>query len=152
MKINSLFQLASSLCTKRQRSWTLKEKEILPTLVNSNTGVKGSPGIWVRGCYEPWVELECICIPACRLVCFCRYNYSFSLPLFRGRTVICAYSIEDIDQAFSTSKLRGYSSPFIGTRPGMVRKTNEGFLSFCHKNSTEKKKRGDGMSQPLFQR
>ncbi|XP_034553421.1 semaphorin-7A [Notolabrus celidotus] len=37
----------------------------------------------------------------------------------RGKTVICAYSIEDIDQAFSTSKLKGYSSPFIGTRPGM---------------------------------
>lgn len=36
-----------------------------------------------------------------------------------GRNVICAYSIEDIDQAFSTSKLKGYSSPFIGTRPGM---------------------------------
>ncbi|XP_034030272.1 semaphorin-7A [Thalassophryne amazonica] len=36
-----------------------------------------------------------------------------------GRTVICAYSIEDIDQAFSTSKLKGYSSPFIGSRPGM---------------------------------
>lgn len=53
----------------------------------------------------------------------------FPLPLFRGRTVICAYSIEDIDQAFSTSKLKGYSSPFIGSRPGMVRK-NKVFLSF----------------------
>ncbi|XP_051262540.1 semaphorin-7A [Dicentrarchus labrax] len=41
-----------------------------------------------------------------------------------GRTVICAYSIEDIDQAFSTSKLKGYSSPLTG-RPGM-----------CVKNST----------------
>uniref|UniRef100_A0A3Q2YBR0 Si:ch211-113g11.6 n=1 Tax=Hippocampus comes TaxID=109280 RepID=A0A3Q2YBR0_HIPCM len=37
----------------------------------------------------------------------------------RGRTVICAYSIEDIDQAFSTSKLKGYSNSFIGNRPGM---------------------------------
>ncbi|XP_035601875.1 semaphorin-7A-like [Oncorhynchus keta] len=33
-------------------------------------------------------------------------------------TVICAYSIEDIDQAFATSKLKGYSSPLIGHRPG----------------------------------
>ncbi|XP_046887677.1 semaphorin-7A [Hypomesus transpacificus] len=33
-------------------------------------------------------------------------------------TVICAYSIEVIDQAFSTSKLKGYSSPLIGHRPG----------------------------------
>lgn len=41
-----------------------------------------------------------------------------------GRTVICAYSIEDIDQAFSTSKLKGYSSPFIGTRPGMCVRKN----------------------------
>ncbi|KAM9309301.1 semaphorin-7A [Pholidichthys leucotaenia] len=41
-----------------------------------------------------------------------------------GKTVICAYSIEDIDQAFSTSKLKGYSSSFIGSRPGMcVRKS-----------------------------
>ncbi|XP_026172789.1 semaphorin-7A isoform X2 [Mastacembelus armatus] len=40
-----------------------------------------------------------------------------------GRTVICAYSIEDINRAFSTSKLKGYSSPFTGPRPGMcVRK------------------------------
>ncbi|XP_058502977.1 semaphorin-7A [Solea solea] len=43
-----------------------------------------------------------------------------------GRTVICAYSIQDIDQAFSTSKLKGYSSSFIGSRPGMC----------VHKNST----------------
>lgn len=43
------------------------------------------------------------------------------LPSSRGRKVICAYSIEDIDQAFSTSKLKGYSSPFIGSRPGTVR-------------------------------
>lgn len=43
--------------------------------------------------------------------------------------MICAYSIEDIDQAFTTSKLKGYSSPFIGSRPGMVRK-NKVFLSF----------------------
>ncbi|KAK5861723.1 hypothetical protein PBY51_017178 [Eleginops maclovinus] len=41
-----------------------------------------------------------------------------------GRTVICAYSIEDIDMAFSTSKLKGYSSPFIGTRPGMCVRRN----------------------------
>ncbi|XP_048117666.1 semaphorin-7A [Alosa alosa] len=33
-------------------------------------------------------------------------------------TVVCAYSIEDIDQAFSTSKLKGYNSPLIGQRPG----------------------------------
>uniref|UniRef100_A0A3B3ZKV3 Sema domain-containing protein n=1 Tax=Periophthalmus magnuspinnatus TaxID=409849 RepID=A0A3B3ZKV3_9GOBI len=40
-----------------------------------------------------------------------------------GKTVICAYSIEDIDRAFSTSKLKGYSSPLTGMRPGMcVRK------------------------------
>uniref|UniRef100_A0A8D3DTT0 Semaphorin-1A n=1 Tax=Scophthalmus maximus TaxID=52904 RepID=A0A8D3DTT0_SCOMX len=41
-----------------------------------------------------------------------------------GRTVICAYSIEDIDQAFSTSKLKGYSNPFIGSRPGMCVRKN----------------------------
>ncbi|XP_032373769.1 semaphorin-7A [Etheostoma spectabile] len=41
-----------------------------------------------------------------------------------GRTVICAYSIEDIDQAFSTSKLKGYSSPFVGSRPGMCVRKN----------------------------
>ncbi|XP_033496264.1 semaphorin-7A [Epinephelus fuscoguttatus] len=41
-----------------------------------------------------------------------------------GRTVICAYSIKDIDQAFSTSKLKGYSSPFIGSRPGMCVRKN----------------------------
>ncbi|KAF3839185.1 hypothetical protein F7725_017902 [Dissostichus mawsoni] len=41
-----------------------------------------------------------------------------------GRTVICAYSIEDIDVAFSTSKLKGYSSAFIGTRPGMCVRKN----------------------------
>ncbi|KAM6967645.1 semaphorin-7A [Aplochiton taeniatus] len=35
-----------------------------------------------------------------------------------GKTVICAYSIADIDLAFTTSKLRGYSSPLIGHRPG----------------------------------
>ncbi|KAM6909622.1 semaphorin-7A [Xenentodon cancila] len=36
-----------------------------------------------------------------------------------GRTVICAYSIEDIDQAFSNSKLKGYSSSPTGNRPGL---------------------------------
>ncbi|XP_016518876.1 semaphorin-7A-like [Poecilia formosa] len=36
-----------------------------------------------------------------------------------GRTVVCAYSIEDIDRAFSNSKLKGYSSSFSGSRPGM---------------------------------
>ncbi|XP_049585297.1 semaphorin-7A isoform X1 [Syngnathus scovelli] len=41
-----------------------------------------------------------------------------------GRTVICAYSIEDIDQAFSTSKLKGYSNSFIGNRPGMCIRNN----------------------------
>uniref|UniRef100_A0A3Q2YBR8 Si:ch211-113g11.6 n=1 Tax=Hippocampus comes TaxID=109280 RepID=A0A3Q2YBR8_HIPCM len=41
-----------------------------------------------------------------------------------GRTVICAYSIEDIDQAFSTSKLKGYSNSFIGNRPGMCGRKN----------------------------
>ncbi|KAJ7985557.1 hypothetical protein DPEC_G00353320 [Dallia pectoralis] len=33
-------------------------------------------------------------------------------------TVICAYSIEDIDHAFRTSKLKGYNSPLTGHRPG----------------------------------
>ncbi|KAJ8287997.1 hypothetical protein COCON_G00006560 [Conger conger] len=33
-------------------------------------------------------------------------------------TVVCAYSIEDIDQAFSTSKLKGYTTPLTGHRPG----------------------------------
>ncbi|XP_016131321.1 semaphorin-7A-like [Sinocyclocheilus grahami] len=33
-------------------------------------------------------------------------------------TVVCAYSIEDIDQAFSTSKLKGYNSPLSIPRPG----------------------------------
>ncbi|KAK5891747.1 semaphorin-7A [Pseudochaenichthys georgianus] len=41
-----------------------------------------------------------------------------------GRTVICAYSIEDIDVAFSNSKLKGYSSAFIGSRPGMCVRKN----------------------------
>ncbi|XP_077577246.1 semaphorin-7A [Stigmatopora nigra] len=41
-----------------------------------------------------------------------------------GRTVICAYSIEDIDQAFSTSKLKGYSSSFVGNRPGTCVRKN----------------------------
>ncbi|KAF3692405.1 Semaphorin-7A Semaphorin-K1 [Channa argus] len=41
-----------------------------------------------------------------------------------GRTVICAYSIEDIDQAFSTSKLKGYSSQFVGSRPGLCVRRN----------------------------
>ncbi|KAM4600682.1 semaphorin-7A [Polymixia lowei] len=41
-----------------------------------------------------------------------------------GRTVICAYSIEDIDQAFATSKLKGYSMPLIGTRPGTCLRRN----------------------------
>lgn len=48
--------------------------------------------------------------------------------------MICAYSIEDIDQAFSTSKLRGYSSPFIGSRPGMVRKRLSFSFYFRKKN------------------
>ncbi|XP_051999994.1 semaphorin-7A-like [Xyrauchen texanus] len=34
-------------------------------------------------------------------------------------TVVCAYSIEDIDNSFSTSKLRGYNSPLASPRPGM---------------------------------
>ncbi|XP_051574093.1 semaphorin-7A-like isoform X1 [Myxocyprinus asiaticus] len=33
-------------------------------------------------------------------------------------TVVCAYSIEDIDNSFSTSKLRGYNSPLASPRPG----------------------------------
>ncbi|KAJ8398424.1 hypothetical protein AAFF_G00426790 [Aldrovandia affinis] len=33
-------------------------------------------------------------------------------------TVVCAYSIEDIDQAFSTSRLKGYSNTLAGHRPG----------------------------------
>ncbi|XP_040020923.2 semaphorin-7A [Gasterosteus aculeatus] len=41
-----------------------------------------------------------------------------------GRTVICAYSIEDIDKAFSTSKLKGYSSSFSGSRPGTCVRKN----------------------------
>ncbi|CAN9514427.1 unnamed protein product [Ophioblennius macclurei] len=41
-----------------------------------------------------------------------------------GKTVICAYSIEDIDRAFTTSRLKGYSSPFIGSRPGMCARKN----------------------------
>ncbi|KAM8827032.1 semaphorin-7A [Synchiropus picturatus] len=41
-----------------------------------------------------------------------------------GRTVICAYSIEDINQAFTHSNLKGYSSPFVGTRPGTCVRKN----------------------------
>ncbi|XP_054903048.1 semaphorin-7A [Poeciliopsis prolifica] len=42
-----------------------------------------------------------------------------------GRTVVCAYSIEDIDRAFYNSKLKGYSTPFGGSRPGTcVRKSS----------------------------
>lgn len=59
-------------------------------------------------------------------------SHWLSLSSSRGRKVICAYSIEDIDQAFSTSKLRGYSSPFIGSRPGTVRN----HLS-CFRNQSE---------------
>lgn len=33
-------------------------------------------------------------------------------------TVVCAYSIEEIDNAFSTSKLRGYSAALTSPRPG----------------------------------
>ncbi|XP_005158115.1 uncharacterized protein isoform X1 [Danio rerio] len=33
-------------------------------------------------------------------------------------TVVCAYSIEDIDKAFSSSKLKGYNSPLANPRPG----------------------------------
>ncbi|XP_051577864.1 semaphorin-7A [Myxocyprinus asiaticus] len=33
-------------------------------------------------------------------------------------TVVCAYSIEDIDNSFFTSKLRGYNSPLTLPRPG----------------------------------
>ncbi|XDV40399.1 hypothetical protein PO909_009491 [Leuciscus waleckii] len=33
-------------------------------------------------------------------------------------TVVCAYSIEEIDKAFSTSKLKGYNSPLAAPRPG----------------------------------
>uniref|UniRef100_A0A673N401 Semaphorin-7A-like n=1 Tax=Sinocyclocheilus rhinocerous TaxID=307959 RepID=A0A673N401_9TELE len=36
-------------------------------------------------------------------------------------TVVCAYSIEDIDQAFSTSKLKGYNSPLSIPRPGTAK-------------------------------
>ncbi len=41
----------------------------------------------------------------------------------RNTTVVCAYSIEDIDQAFSTSKLKGYNSPLSTPRPGTVQHT-----------------------------
>ncbi|XP_062848539.1 semaphorin-7A [Trichomycterus rosablanca] len=34
-------------------------------------------------------------------------------------TVVCAYSIEDIDQVFAKSKLKGYNSPPTGARHGM---------------------------------
>lgn len=33
-------------------------------------------------------------------------------------TVVCAYSIEEIDKAFSTSKLKGYNTPLPSPRPG----------------------------------
>ncbi|XP_061676253.1 semaphorin-7A [Syngnathoides biaculeatus] len=49
-----------------------------------------------------------------------------------GRTVICAYSIEDINQAFSTSKLKGYSSSFIGNRPGMCGRKNSSVESHTY--------------------
>lgn len=49
--------------------------------------------------------------------------------------MICAYSIEDIDQAFSTSKLRGYSSPFIGSRPGMVSRDRSYFRENSHRGA-----------------
>lgn len=62
-----------------------------------------------------------------------------ALPFYRGRTVICAYSIEDIDRAFHHSKLKGYSSSFIGSRPGMVRQTLFPSQQLENKNITEKK-------------
>ncbi|XP_023686206.2 semaphorin-7A-like isoform X1 [Paramormyrops kingsleyae] len=34
-------------------------------------------------------------------------------------TVVCAYSVEDIDLAFSTSRLKGYRGILAGYRPGM---------------------------------
>ncbi|XP_066538607.1 semaphorin-7A isoform X2 [Hoplias malabaricus] len=39
-------------------------------------------------------------------------------------TKVCAYSIEEIDQAFAKSKLKGYSSPLTGHRPGMCASKN----------------------------
>lgn len=34
--------------------------------------------------------------------------------------MVCAYSIEDINLAFTTSKLKGYSLSLAGQRPGTV--------------------------------
>ncbi|XP_017336826.1 semaphorin-7A [Ictalurus punctatus] len=39
-------------------------------------------------------------------------------------TVVCAYSIEDIDQVFAKSKLKGYNSPVTGNRHGMCAPKN----------------------------
>ncbi|XP_036440091.1 semaphorin-7A isoform X2 [Colossoma macropomum] len=39
-------------------------------------------------------------------------------------TVVCAYSIEEIDQAFGKSKLKGHTGPLTGHRPGMCAPKN----------------------------
>uniref|UniRef100_A0A3B4C386 Sema domain-containing protein n=1 Tax=Pygocentrus nattereri TaxID=42514 RepID=A0A3B4C386_PYGNA len=39
-------------------------------------------------------------------------------------TVVCAYSIEEIDQAFAKSRLKGHTSPLTGHRPGMCASKN----------------------------
>ncbi|XP_026862481.2 semaphorin-7A [Electrophorus electricus] len=39
-------------------------------------------------------------------------------------TVVCAYSIEEINEAFAKSKLKGYNSPLTGHRPGMCASKN----------------------------
>jgi len=53
---------------------------------------------------------------------------------YRNTTVVCAYSIEDIDSAFSTSKLKGYNSPLAAPRPGTVHQPNAELCadSFCN--------------------
>lgn len=80
------------------------------------------PCPWMNAyCAGPWFRIQPVLLEPLALLLFL-VPIIFAA-LFRGKTVICAYSIEDIDHAFSTSKLKGYSSPLTGNRPGMVRKT-----------------------------
>ncbi|XP_053350950.1 semaphorin-7A [Clarias gariepinus] len=40
-------------------------------------------------------------------------------------TVVCAYSVEDIDMVFAKSKLKGYNNPLTGNRHGMCGPKNQ---------------------------
>lgn len=62
--------------------------------------------------------------------CFIHINCMLLLFCNRDTTVVCAYSIEDIDQVFARSKLKGYNSPLTGTRHGMVHNVHFHIIKF----------------------